>query len=491
MSQRLRVAQVTLSLDVGGQERLLVEMARHRDQARFEWTVITLGPRGTLADTMEALGGRVVAIDAPGGFRPGLWRTLSRMFRAEHYDVVHTHDDRPLLYGMPAAWWAGVRRRVHTHHHGHLEKVTWRQRFLLRQASLFAEQFVCVSQDSARYMIDQGVAASRVSTLWNGIDLTQFAYSGPCDDGPIVTVARLSPEKDIANLVRAARIVVDRQPHARFEIAGDGASRADLERLARELNLTTHITFLGEMRDIPSLLGRARLFVLPSLTEGISLTLLEAMARGLPVVTTAVGGNPEVVEDERTGLLVPARDAEKLANAILGVVTDPDWGRRMGQAGRQRVEEHFDIRKMTAAYEAMYDAPLSPGTPGERGGRKTARPLPSLPRNIMLTTMTYCVWPHRQRGTLDRNPRHVHRKRIRSAVASAVCGRQSGDAGVHLVGGPAWHVAGPDFRGVVVVPRLESRHDGVGVDPRRGACDHALSRFLLGLRFSPCDDSRK
>lgn len=354
----LRVAQVTLGLDVGGQERLLVEMARHRDLARFDWTVIALGARGTLADQMEALGVRVVALESPGGFRPGLWRRLAKMFHVEHYDVVHTHDDRPLLYGMPAAWWAGVPRRIHTHHHGRLDHVTWRQRLLMRLASRYAQRFVCVSQDSARYMVEQGVATERVSTLWNGIDLTRFTYQGPCDNGPIVTVARLSPEKDIANLLQAAARVAAQFPELRFEVAGDGPCRADLQRLTQELHLTERVIFHGEVRDIPALLARARLFVLPSQSEGISLTLLEAMACGLPIVTTAVGGNPEVVEAGATGLLVPARDSAALARAIRNVISDPDVSRQMGFAGRQRVENCFDIRKMMAQYEAMYDSPL-------------------------------------------------------------------------------------------------------------------------------------
>ena len=353
--RQVRVAQVTLGLEIGGQERLLVEMARQRDRARFDWTVIVLGPRGTLADAIEAAGVRVLPLDMPGGFRPSLWRRLARLFRQERIDVVHTHDDRPLLYGMPAAWWAGVPRRIHTHHHGRLAHISWRQRFLMRQASRFAQHFVCVSHDSARYMIEQGVSAPRVQTLWNGIDLTRFAYHGPCDDGPIVTVARLSPEKDIATLLYAARHVVAAFPDARFEIAGDGPCRDELRRLIQELHLSANVTLLGEVHDIPGLLARARLFVLPSQSEGISLTLLEAMARGLPVVTTQVGGNPEVVEAGVTGLLVPARDPETMAQAVGAMLADPVRGRQMGVASRQRVENCFDIRKMMAQYETMYD----------------------------------------------------------------------------------------------------------------------------------------
>ena len=363
---RLRIAHLTQGLEVGGQERLLVEMARHRDTTRFDWTVIVLGPRGPLADAIESAGVRVITLDTPTGFRVGLWRQLARLFRQERFDVVHTHDDRPLIYGMPAAWWAGVPRRIHTHHHGQLAKFGRRQLFLMRQAARFAQHFVCVSRDSARYMTEQGVSAARVQTIWNGIDLSHFAYQGPTDEGPIVTVARLSPEKDIANLLRAAQQVVKAFPHLRFEIAGDGPCRAELTQLARDLHLSDHVLFHGEVRDIPALLSRARLFVLPSLSEGISLTLLEAMARGLPVVTTHVGGNPEVVVDGATGFLVPAANPEVLAKAIELLAADPSRGRQMGIAGRQRVENYFNIRTMMAQVEALYvHPPLSPA--GERG----------------------------------------------------------------------------------------------------------------------------
>jgi glycosyltransferase involved in cell wall biosynthesis len=200
------------------------------------------------------------------------------------------------------------------------------------------------------------VSATRVRTLWNGIDLTRFAYHGPCEDGPIVTVARLSPEKDLASLLHAAQRVLASQPQARFEIAGDGPCRAVLARLAEELNVSDRVVFLGEVRDVAALLARARLFVLPSQTEGISLTLLEAMACGLPVVTTQVGGNPEVVDAEVTGLLVPAGAPAALAEAIGTVLRDPARGRHLGLEGRRRVERCFDIRHMLAQYEALYQS---------------------------------------------------------------------------------------------------------------------------------------
>jgi glycosyltransferase involved in cell wall biosynthesis len=363
----LRVAHVTQGLEVGGQERLLVEMARHADHARFRWLVVVLGPRGSLAEAVEAAGARVVALEAPAGLRPGLWRRLARLFRQEQIDIVHSHDDRPLIYGMPAAWWAGVRRRIHTHHHGRIPQISRRQQWLIRLAARFSHQFICVSHDSAKFMIEQGVAATQVRTLWNGIDLTRFAYRGPSVDGSLVTVARLSPEKDLGNLLHAAKLVADASHDLRFEIAGDGPCRDPLLQLRRELNLANQVIFHGEVRDIPALLARARLFVLPSLSEGISLTLLEAMARGLPLVATKVGGNPEVVEDGVTGLLVPPGDSHALAQAIRTLLADPDRAHAMGLAGRRRVENCFDVRKMMTQYELLYtDASLSAFSSAER-----------------------------------------------------------------------------------------------------------------------------
>jgi glycosyltransferase involved in cell wall biosynthesis len=222
-------------------------------------------------------------------------------------------------------------------------------------AARLVHAFVCVSHDSARYAAAEGVPAARLSVLWNGIDLDRFPYRGPQPAGPAVTIARLSPEKDLQNLLQAVRQAADVQPAFRLEIAGDGPCRDELLKQASELRLGEHVRFLGEVRDITALLARASLFVLPSQSEGISLTILEAMASGLPVVATRVGGNPEVVDEGRTGLLVPARDPSALALAIGRLAGSFDAGQLMGRAARQRVEAHFDIRKMVARYEALYD----------------------------------------------------------------------------------------------------------------------------------------
>jgi glycosyltransferase involved in cell wall biosynthesis len=338
---------------MGGLEKLLVEFARHADRRRFRLHFVPLGARGELADQVEACGWPVTALERPEGLRPGMVVRLALLLRRWKADVVHTHDDRAHIYGAFAARLAGVKRVIHTRH-GQSSRITRRQAALVAAAARLTDRFVCVSEDSARGAVRQGVAPGRVCTLWNGIDVTRFGYCGPRPDGPAVTVARLSPEKGVETLLHAAALAAREDPAFRLEVAGDGPCRPGLQRLAGELGLREHVRFLGQVSDVPSLLAGAGLFVLPSLSEGISLTLLEAMARGLAVVATRVGGNPEVVAEGETGLLVPPRDPPRLAQAMLQLRRDAARGHAMGLAARRRVETHFEVRRMVVEYETLY-----------------------------------------------------------------------------------------------------------------------------------------
>jgi len=349
----LRVLHISFGLNVGGQEKLLVELARHADRSRFALTFVSLGDRGELAGDLEICGARVIAMGEPSGLKPKLLYRLTRLFRRLRPDVVHTHDQRALFYAGPAAWAARVALLINTRH-GRNFDFTPRQVAVGRQLARLADRYVCVSDDVKAQCVAEGIAPHRLLTIKNGVDLERFPFSGPRPGGPIVTVARLSPEKDVANLVRATALAALRVRELRVEVAGGGPCLEDLKRLAASLNVGDRIAFLGEVRDVGALLCHARFFVLSSRSEGIPLTVLEAMACGLPVVATRVGGLPEVVEDGVTGLLVPAADPAALAEAMVRLCNDPFGRERMGRAGGLRALELFDIRRMVADYESLY-----------------------------------------------------------------------------------------------------------------------------------------
>jgi glycosyltransferase involved in cell wall biosynthesis len=343
---------VTFGMDVGGLEKLLVEFARHADRDRFDLHFVSLGTRGRVGDDIEALGWPVTALGLPTGIRPRLVTRLAGLFRRGRADVVHTHETRALFYSGPAARLTRVGRVIHTRH-GVINQ-TSRQLFLLVQMARLADRVVCISDDCVRDSIALGIPEGKLVRIWNGIDLNRFAYTGPAAGGPILAVGRLDRVKGHDVLIRAAAEVARSDPAARFEIAGDGRYRPDLERLIANLDIKEHVHLLGEVEDVPGLLGRAGLFTQPSRTEGISLTLLEAMARGLPVVATRVGGNAEVVDDGVNGILIASEDPAALAGVVRDLRADPDRARDLGRAARRRIEEAFDVRRMVAEYETLY-----------------------------------------------------------------------------------------------------------------------------------------
>lgn len=351
----LRVVHFTHGLEIGGLEKLLVEFARHTDRNRFELKFVSFSGRGALADDIESAGWQVVTLNQEEGLRPGAVLRVAALLRTWQADILHTHDPKTLVYGAPAARIARVAHIVHTCHGNGLAPFPRAAR-AFSMAFWLADKMVCVSDDLTRQMVEIGINPHKICTVLNGINTSFFSFAGPKSGTDTVTVARLSPEKDIATLIQAVEIIRKACPAFRLEIAGDGVCMDELQAMVRELGLENQIRFLGQIRDVRVALERASLFILPSLREGVSLTLLEAMACGLPVVATRVGGNPEVVKEGETGLLVPARSPGELAQAILSLLQDPDLLQRMGLAARQRIEQHFDIRSMVSKYEEIYMA---------------------------------------------------------------------------------------------------------------------------------------
>jgi len=351
-SRPIRVAHVSLTLKTGGLERILADLARHVDRDRYHLEFIALRETGRFADEIRDAGWKVHDLQSRSR-----WQDLSalrQLFHERQIDIVHTHNTYPHLYGTLAARWAGVPIVLQTRH-GQRAGHGWKSRVQYRLASRWCNQIIAVSDDAATLCVESdGIPPSKVRRIWNGIDTDQFRWTPPAVAPHAISVARLSPEKDFPTLLAAVRTVAPQVPGFRLTIVGHGPDREKLEATVKDWGLTGQIHFLGERADVPELLAQSAFFVTATLTEGISLTLLEAMAVGRAVIATAVGGNPEIVVDGQTGMLVPPRSVERLAEAMVEMCHHPERWRDWGVAGRDRVLEHFDVRRMAEDYEQVY-----------------------------------------------------------------------------------------------------------------------------------------
>lgn len=353
-AKKIRVCHVSMCLLTGGLERLLVEFGKNRDGEKFNTSFVALDGMGVPAEELRTQGHHVECVSDVVAGKLARLRRLAHIFRDGQFDVVHTHNTLAHFYSAFAARLSGVPVVVNTQH-GRGCGNSWKAKLQFRLANQFTDRVVGVSEDAADLCRqDDARSADRTIALWNGVDLDRFEYRGPADQPTAISVSRLSPEKDFATLLRAVWILIKDCPDFRLKIVGDGGERQKLEQLSEELNLTDHVEFLGERSDVSRLLPQAGFFVSSSRTEGISLTLLEAMAVGLPVVTTRVGGNPEIVIEGKTGRLVSANSPEGLALAMRDLLKDQEGWPVYGELARQRVEQHFNVRNMVRQYEDLY-----------------------------------------------------------------------------------------------------------------------------------------
>lgn len=372
MTRRLSVAHIVYSFRVGGLENGVVNLINRLPADRFEHRIIAL--MDSDPGFLKRIHGLVECIDLhkPPGQGVKMFGRVYALLRALKPDLVHTRNLAALEMACPA-WAAGVPVRIHGEHgwdvddpFGHVTKYQW----MRRAYRPFVTHYVALSRDLENYLVSRvGVPQGRVTRICNGVDHRRFVASSaralPADapfgnDGLCIvgTVGRMQAVKNHLGLVRAfARLRSGGDEAAqrlRLVIVGDGPARPQVEALVDELGLREVVWLTGERSDVPALMQGMDVFVLPSLAEGISNTVLEAMASGLPVIASDVGGNPELVDAGVTGFLVPPADTEAWADAMRRLATG-DTAARMGQAARLRVEQEFSLDRMVGQYQALYE----------------------------------------------------------------------------------------------------------------------------------------
>lgn len=371
------IAHVMHRFDVGGLENGVVNLINNLPPEAYRHAVISLTEITDFRQRILRKDVQYFALKKRPGHALWIYPELFKLFRNLRPAIVHSRNLAALEVVVPA-WAAGVPVRIHGEHGrdvGDLDGSNRKYQLIRRIYRPFVTHFIALSRDLEEYLTGRvGVSKEKVTQIYNGVDARRF-HGVDSSESPvncpfhnpehwiIGTVGRMQAVKDQTTLVQAFIRTLELEPglrpRLRLVMVGDGPLRLQAQELLDRAGTSELAWLAGERSDVAEIMRGLNCFVLPSLAEGISNTILEAMASGLPVVATAVGGNADLVIAGETGLLVPASDPESLAHGILHLASDADLARKMGLAGRREVEKRFSMDAMLEAYKGVYDKMLN------------------------------------------------------------------------------------------------------------------------------------
>jgi glycosyltransferase involved in cell wall biosynthesis len=357
----MRIAHLVDSLDYGGAEKVVVGLAMQLARSHSVHVIClrALGTKPLDVDALASAGVQVATLGKPSGPHWGTLLKLTTYLRQNRIEVVHTHNHLVHHYGAVAGRLAGCRAIINTlHGTATLSMPVW-AKALFWVSCLLGHKVVSVCRQvhdvfRAAYPLPRG----HYLVVDNGIDISGFngirhrSRSTPSSFG---NIARFDRVKDHETLLRAFAIAWKQRPHVRLRLLGDGELLAPMKRLAQQLSIADGVEFEGYSLDTASFLNGIDVYVIASRNEGLPLTLLEAMAAGVPIVSTAVGGVPEVIGKGECGWLCPPNDVNELAAAMVKALDHPGLP-AVGARGRQAVERHYSVERMACDYESLYES---------------------------------------------------------------------------------------------------------------------------------------
>jgi len=361
----LKILHIQKVAGIAGSENHLLTLLPALQEKGFELTVLVLaGPGDHPAPFIASMKSRGIdceMISMRGNLDPVLPLRLLKFMRGNPSPLIHTHLIHADLYGTLAARLAGVPVVVSTKHGYNPWRAKWFYAYLDRLASLFQNRIITISDALASWLVEvEGLRREKLSTIHYALDVDSFSSSTTADpplkvSPPVIgTIGRLIHQKGVHVLLQAFAMCAKRHPTISLLVVGDGPERSNLENLTEQLGLVDRVHFLGYRSDVPGILSYVDIFALPSFGEGFGLVLLEAMASSKPVVATDVMSIPEIVQEGKTGLLVPAQDVSALAQALETLIGNPELRDRFGKAGFQRVKEKFAVERMVRKTIKVY-----------------------------------------------------------------------------------------------------------------------------------------
>ena len=367
MTPKINILYVIHSLDNGGAETLAIRLAEKLDKNSFRATVCSLSDQGPLRELLESKEVPYFTLGKRDGKDLKVALRLRGVLKKQKMDVIHTHNMGPLLYTYLATLFSQKYKIVHTEHINMAKELSYSKKHLMYNRLLYRrlDGFINIAQHLTReYCSRFDLSHTKVETIHNSVDPGKAPsvptkplrdQLGVADNVPLIgNISALRPQKDHQTLIRAMKKVCDKIPEAILAIAGEGESQVELKALVEKLGLSQNVKFLGFRSDVDGLLGQFDIFVLSSLYEGLPLCILEAMAAGRPIVATDADGTNEVVRNGETGLLVPLKEPELFADAILTILENPEHAKEMGAIAKKLVEDEHNMDKMIDQYELFY-----------------------------------------------------------------------------------------------------------------------------------------
>lgn len=364
---KIKIAHVMYSFThIGGLENGVINIINNLDQNKFFHIICSLTSIGKIANRILSNNVKFIELKKRSGNDLTLPIKLYRIFKKEEIDVVHLRNWAALVEGFIAGKSANVKKIIYSEHGRHFEDV-WEKKkikfYIKRYCFSKVDVLLSVSQNLADELATLYNLKRRIEVIINGVDTGRF-QPAPCNLNIlekekqnlklIGTVCRLDPGKNLDQLILDIGAIADSS--LKLLIAGDGPERERLEDLIRKNGLLHRVFLLGNRDDVPAILNCLDLFVLPSLSEGLSNVILEAMASGLPVVAYDVGGNRELVQNGKGGFLVPLKDRRALIEAVLKILRNGSLATKMGDFNRNLVLQKFSLPKMAESYERLYSS---------------------------------------------------------------------------------------------------------------------------------------
>ncbi len=360
----VKILYFITGLEIGGAEQLLLSIIKNLNKERYNPYVCCFY-RGKLANEIESLGIKIYDFQVKSKFDFSVFIKLYFLLKKEKPQILHTHLFHATILGRIVGVLAGIPVIISTQHyssgfHGRigmvLEKIT----------SHFAHRIIAVSNSAKEFCVNQeGILAKKIQVIYNGIEVnTALEKKENLDlkkkfglNGNIIVgcVGRFVKIKGYEYLLYAAPEIVKYFPDVKFILLGYGPLKYKLKKLADALSISDRVVFLGPDIEVNDILSILDVYVLPSLSEGLSITLLEAMSIGIPVIATAAGGNSEVIIHDESGILISPRDYKALAGAVINLIGNNEKAKRLGNNGRLRVVELFNIKENVRKTELLYE----------------------------------------------------------------------------------------------------------------------------------------